>query len=222
MGRKARAVVARVEWKASREPVPYAEALEFMDRRVAAIRAGEAGELVWLLEHPALYTAGTSAQPEDLLEPERLPVHRTGRGGQYTYHGPGQRIAYLMLDLTRRRGARGPDLKAFVADLETWLVQTLARFGVEGSRREGRVGIWVALPHGGEAKIAALGLRVRHWVSLHGVSLNVSPELSHYEGIVPCGLRGYGVTSLKSLGVEATMDEVDAVLREEFQRVFGR
>jgi lipoyl(octanoyl) transferase len=215
-------VVARIEWKASQEPVPYAEALEFMDRRVAAIREGRAGELVWLLEHPALYTAGTSARPEDLLEPERLPVHRTGRGGQYTYHGPGQRIAYLMLDLTARQGSRGPDLKGFVADLEEWLVKTLARFGVEGFQREGRVGIWVVLPQGGEAKIAALGLRVRRWVSLHGVSLNVSPELSHYAGIVPCGIRDAGVTSLAALGVGATMDDVDAVLREEFERVFAR
>jgi lipoyl(octanoyl) transferase len=188
-----------------------------MERRVAAIRAGTEGELVWLLEHPPLYTAGASARPEDLLDPDLLPVHRTGRGGQFTYHGPGQRVAYVMLDLERR----GPDVRAYVNSLEEWLIRTLARLGVAGERRAGRVGIWVARP-GREDKIAAIGVRVRRWVTYHGVSLNVAPDLSHYAGIVPCGIAQHGVTSLAELGVPASMSDVDAVLRAAFADVFGR
>ncbi len=204
-----------VEWRISAEPVDYTDAVAEMERRVAAIRAGELGELVWLLEHPALYTAGTSAKPDDLIDANRLPVHVTGRGGQYTYHGPGQRVAYVMLDLK----ARGGDLRAYVGRLEDWLIATLAAFGVEGERRDGRVGVWVA-DGASEVKIAAIGVRVRRWVSYHGVSLNVAPDLDHYRGIVSCGIRDRGVTSLKALGVDATMDDVDAVLRETFRRQF--
>jgi lipoyl(octanoyl) transferase len=201
-----------VEWKISDRPVPYDEALTAMNERVTAIGAGQTGDLVWLLEHPALYTAGTSARPEDLLDPGALPVYQTGRGGQYTYHGPGQRVGYLMLDLNRR----GRDLRAFVRQLEAWIIATLASFGIEGGTREGRVGVWVVDAQGREAKIAALGLRVRRWITLHGISLNVAPELEHYQGIVPCGIREHGVTSLAALGVDATMAEVDAVLKRTF------
>ena len=203
-----------VEWLISADPVEYTDAVAEMERRVAAIRAGELGELVWLLEHPALYTAGTSAKPDDLIDADRLPVHITGRGGQYTYHGPGQRVAYVMLDLK----ARGGDLRAYVGRLEDWLIATCAAFGVVGERRAGRVGVWVA-DGATEAKIAAIGVRVRRWVSYHGVSLNVAPDLDHYRGIVSCGIRDHGMTSLKALGVDAAMDDVDAVLREKF-RVF--
>ena len=178
------------EWRFEDAPVSYQKAVEQMEVRVARIRAGSAPELVWLLEHPPLYTAGTSALPEDLLE-ARFPVHRTGRGGQFTYHGPGQRVGYVMLDLKRRR----PDVRAFVHDLEEWLIRALARFNIRGERRDGRVGIWVGDP-GGDAKIAAIGVRVRQWVTFHGVALNVEPDLSHYDGIVPCGVREHGVTSL--------------------------
>ncbi len=204
-----------VEWRISADTVDYDHAVAEMEKRVAAIRAGELRELVWLLEHPALYTAGASAKPEDLIDADRLPVHVTGRGGQYTYHGPGQRIAYVMLDLK----ARGGDLRAYVGLLEDWLIATLAAFGVRGERREGRVGVWVA---GGasEAKIAAIGVRVRRWVSYHGVSLNVAPDLDHYRGIVSCGIRDHGVTSLADLGVETTMDDVDRALRETFETLF--
>ena len=187
-----------------------------MEARVAAIREGAAPELVWLLEHPPLYTAGTSARDEDLLDPRRLPVHRTGRGGRYTYHGPGQRIAYVMLDLTRR----DRDVRCHVHRLEEWMIRTVARFGVKGERRDGRVGIWVARPGGGEEKIAAIGVRVRRWVTYHGVALNVDPELDHYRGIIPCGIADHGVTSLAQLGVAATMTEVDRTLRERFGEIF--
>ena len=207
---------APVAWQTATGLVPYGEAVAAMERRVAAIRAGTEGELVWLLEHPPLYTAGASARPEDLLDPNLLPVHRTGRGGQFTYHGPGQRVAYVMLDLERR----GPDVRAYVQALEEWLIRALARLGVAGERRAGRVGIWVARP-GGEAKIAAIGVRVRSWVTYHGVSLNVAPDLSHYAGIVPCGIAEHGVTSLADLGVAATMAEADAALRAAFDAVFG-
>ncbi len=210
-----------VEWKVSEGLVPYPEALARMDGRALAIHEGRAPELVWLLEHPAIYTAGTSADPKDLIEPDRLPVYQTGRGGQYTYHGPGQRVAYVMLDLSKRWGQGGPDLRAFVSDLERWLVRTLARFEVRGFRRRDRVGVWVDLGQGHEAKIAALGVRIRRWVSLHGVSLNVDPELDHYRGIISCVMSEHGVTSLKDLGVKASMAEVDEVLREEFERIFG-
>jgi len=202
-------------WQVRPGFLPYPEAVDFMEKRVAAIAAGEARELVWLVEHPPIYTAGTSAKPEDLLE-ARFPVFKTGRGGQYTYHGPGQRVVYLMLDLKERGG----DIRAYVRSLEEWLIRALARFGVKGELREGRVGIWVA-HEGHEDKIAALGVRVRHWVSFHGISLNVAPDLGHFTGIVPCGIRGHGVTSLADLGVKASMAEADAALRAAFTEVFG-
>jgi lipoyl(octanoyl) transferase len=205
-----------LEWRVEDSPVGYEAAVAAMEARVEAIRAGTAPELVWLLEHPPLYTAGTSTRPDDLLDP-RLPVHPTGRGGQLTYHGPGQRVGYVMLDLKRR----GPDVRRYVRGLEAWLIAALARFNVRGERREGRVGIWVAGRDGGEAKIAAIGVRVRRWVSFHGVALNVDPDLSHYAGIVPCGIREHGVTSLAALGVTATMEEVDMALRAAFDEVFG-
>ena len=206
-----------VEWSMAPEPVSYPDAIAAMEERVAAILAHRAPEQVWLLEHPPLYTAGTSAHTTDLLDSLGLPVYRSGRGGQYTYHGPGQRVAYVMLDLT---GRGRMDLRCFVRDLEQWLIGALAEFGVTGMRREGRVGIWVETA-GGEAKIAAIGVRVRRWVTFHGVSLNVAPDLAHYRGIVACGIREHGVTSLAALGVDATMDEVDRVLRRKFDEVFG-
>ncbi len=206
----------RIEWRISENPVEYEAAVDEMESRVAAIRAGIAPELVWLLEHPPLYTAGTSARQEDLLEPQYLPVHRSGRGGRYTYHGPGQRIAYVMLDLARR----GRDVRCHVHRLEEWMILTLARFDIGGERREGRVGIWVAR-RGGEDKIAAIGVRVRRWVTYHGVALNVDPELDHYRGIVPCGIAEHGVTSLAALGVDATMAEVDTALRATFREAFA-
>lgn len=204
-----------IEWQINKVPVDYDAAVAEMERRVALIRDGAAPELVWLLEHPPLYTAGTSARPEDLLDPQHLPVHHTGRGGRYTYHGPGQRIAYVMLDLARR----DRDVRCHVHRLEEWMIRTLARFDVHGERRDGRVGIWV---RSGEAeeKIAAIGVRVRRWVTYHGVALNVDPELAHYRGIVPCGIAEHGVTSLKALGVAASMTEIDAALRATFAEVF--
>ena len=188
-----------------------------MEARVAAIRAGTAPEMVWLVEHPPLYTAGTSAKTDDLLMPDRFPVFRTGRGGEHTYHGPGQRVAYVMLDLNRRER----DVRGFVRDLEAWLIAVLACFDVRGERREGRVGIWVDRGTRGEHKIAAIGIRLRHWVSYHGVALNVAPDLEHFTGIVPCGIRGYGVTSLADLGHSVRMDEVDERMRTTFKEVFG-
>jgi lipoyl(octanoyl) transferase len=216
-----------IEWRISDEPVPYPDAVAEMEARVAAIRAGEAPELVWLLEHPPLYTAGTSARAEDLLEPERFPTYQSGRGGQYTYHGPGQRVAYVMIDLKRPRpGLEGPDIRAYVNRLEEWLIQTLAQFNIKGERRDGRVGIWVdKKPYGGiagqEDKIAAIGVRVRRWVTLHGVALNVDPDLSHFKGIVPCGISEHGVTSLHALGHLVTLPEVDLALRAAWKDVFG-
>ena len=204
------------EWRLSMASVPYEAAVAEMEARVAQIRAGTARELVWLLEHPALYTAGTSARESDLVEPGLLPVHRSGRGGQYTYHGPGQRVAYVLLDLRRR----GTDVRCFVDALEGWMIATLARFGVKGGRRPGRVGVWIDEGKGRESKIAAIGVRVRQWVTYHGAALNVAPDLSHYRGIVACGMREHGVTSLEALGVEASMAEVDAVLRETFDPAF--
>jgi lipoyl(octanoyl) transferase len=211
-------VRSQVEWRIDDGLVPYPEALAFMEGRAGAIRAGTAPETVWLLEHPPLYTAGTSARAEDLVDATRFPVFQTGRGGQYTYHGPDQRVAYVMLDVRRRGG----DVRRFVHDLEEWLIRTLAVLGVKGERREGRVGIWVARPGivPGEDKIAALGIRLRHWVSFHGVALNVDPDLTHYSGIVPCGIRDHGVTSLAKLGVKARMGEVDQALRQCFGEVF--
>ena len=209
-----------VEWVIADGLVPYEDAVAEMEARAAAIAAGRAPERVWLVEHPPLYTAGTSAQDADLVLPTRFPVHRTGRGGQFTYHGPGQRVAYVMLDLNRRT----PDLRRYVAALEAWLIATLQSFNIRGERREDRVGVWVRRPERGEGaedKIAAIGIRVRRWVTFHGVSLNVEPDLTHYDGIVPCGVRRHGVTSLVDLGLPVTMPEVDAVLRAEFEAVFG-
>jgi lipoyl(octanoyl) transferase len=209
-----------VEWFISDRPVVYETALAVMDRRVAAIAAGRAAELVWLLEHPPLYTAGTSAKPEDLLSPDRFPVYQAGRGGQYTYHGPGQRIAYVMLDVKRRGG----DVRAFVSALEGWLTDTLDAFGVRGETRPDRVGVWVSRPERGagvEDKIAAIGIRLRRWVSLHGLALNVEPDLEHFSGIVPCGISAHGVTSLADLGRIVSMPEVDMALQTAFVRRFG-
>jgi lipoyl(octanoyl) transferase len=204
------------EWKTSEKPVAYAEALAFMDERVAGIHAGSKPECVWLLEHPPLYTGGTSAKAVDLLNP-KFPVHPTGRGGEYTYHGPGQRVAYAMLDLKTRQ--KTPDLKKYVCDVQDWVIASLAAFDVQGVCREGRIGIWVNTP-GGEKKIAAIGVRVRHWITLHGVSINVNPDLSHYDGIVPCGISEYGVTSLSDLGIKATMSDLDAELKKNFLKIF--
>ena len=211
-----------IEWRISDQPVPYLEAVAEMEARVAAIRAGTAPELVWLLEHPSLYTAGTSANPADLVDPDRFPVFASGRGGQYTYHGPGQRVAYVMLDLK----ARGADIRAYVHNLEEWLIRTLSRFVVKGERRCGRVGIWVDRgAYGGvggrEDKIAAIGVRVRQWVTFHGVALNLDPDLSHFQGIVPCGIREHGVTSLWDLGLTPTMEDLDCALMGTFPEVFG-
>lgn len=207
----------QVEWRVSDTPVPYEAAVAEMEARIAAIRAGTAPELVWLLEHPPLYTAGTSARDSDLKEPGLLPVYRTGRGGQYTYHGPGQRVGYVMLDL-RRRGA---DLRAYVSRLEDWLIRTLAQFNLKGERREGRVGIWIAEGGGRESKIAAIGVRVRHWVTFHGISLNIDPDLGHYRGIVPCGISEHGVTSLAAQGILVATPEVDAALKRAFAESFA-
>ncbi len=214
-----------VQWITTDTPVAYPEALEWMAARAAAIRAGTAEEAIWLLEHPPLYTAGTSAKPADLLAPDRFPVFDAGRGGQYTYHGPGQRIAYVLLDLTRR----GRDLRRFVAAVEDWTIAALADFNLRGQRRPGRVGVWVTRPDkapapgGGmaEDKIAAVGLRVRQWVSFHGLSINVDPDLSHFDGIVPCGIRGHGVTSLVDLGLPVAMEDVDLALRRQYQAHLG-
>jgi lipoyl(octanoyl) transferase len=208
------------EWLIAPGLTEYPDAVAAMEARVAAIADGAAPECVWLVEHPPLYTAGTSARDEDLLMPERFPVFRSGRGGQFTYHGPGQRVAYVMLDLTRRR----QDLRLFVATLEEWLIRTLAVLNIRGERREDRVGIWVPRPERGatrEDKIAAIGIRVRRWVTYHGIALNIDPVLEHFSGIVPCGVSGQGVTSLADLGQPAAMAEIDTVLRAEFERLFG-
>lgn len=214
-----------MEWKTSPGLVPYPEALAFMEARVAAIAAGEADECLWFLEHPPLYTAGTSARREDLTDPDRFPVFEAGRGGQYTYHGPGQRIVYTMLDLNRR----GRDVRRFVAAMEDWVIATLAEFNVRGERREGRVGVWVVRPDKAPApdgspredKIAAIGVKLRRWVSFHGLSINVEPDLSHFSGIVPCGIRDHGVTSLVDLGLPVTMADLDIALRSTFEDVFA-
>jgi lipoyl(octanoyl) transferase len=200
---------------------PYPDALAAMQARIAAIRDGTADELVWLVEHPPLYTAGTSAKPEELTDPSRFPTFAAGRGGQWTYHGPGQRTAYVMLDLTRRHGTVPTrDVRCYVNGLEEWLIRTLARFGIKGERRDGRIGIWVAGAHGEEAKIGAIGVRVTRWVSWHGVALNVAPDLSHFGGIVPCGISQHGVTSLRALGVGASLSDADSALQAAWREVF--
>ena len=214
-----------VEWRVADRPVPYLEAVAAMEAHVEAMLAGSAGERVWLLEHPPLYTAGTSARPEDLLAPDRFPVYPTRRGGEYTYHGPGQRVAYAMLNLNRR----GRDVRAHVRRLEDWVIRALAAFGVAGERRAGRVGVWVVRPDRppqtdgspAEDKIAAIGVRVRRWVAFHGAAVNVDPDLTHFDGIVPCGIRGHGVTSLADLGLPVGMADLDLALRESFEAVFG-
>ncbi len=212
------APVARaVEWRIAKALVPYPRAVHEMEHRVAEIRAGRASDLVWLLEHPPLYTAGTSADPAELLDPDRLPIHTSGRGGRYTYHGPGQRVGYVVFDLRKR----GRDVHRHVRNLESWVIGTLSSFGVRGERRPGRVGIWVQRGGRTEDKIAAVGVRVRHWIAYHGVSLNVAPDLRNYGGIVPCGVTGHGVTSLEAMGVEAIMAEVDAALRAAFTEAFS-
>jgi len=214
-----------VEWIVSDGLTSYEDALSFMETRVAEILDGRADEAVWLLEHPPLYTAGTSAKPQDLTDPDRFPVYEAKRGGQYTYHGPGQRVVYVMLDLNKR----GRDVRAFVQDLETWVIKTLASFGVTGHIREGRVGVWIErpekppLPDGRmrEDKIAAIGIRLRRWVSFHGISINIEPDLEHFSGIVPCGISDFGVTSLVDLGLPVTMDDLDTALRQSFDVVMG-
>ncbi len=211
----------QVEWKISHHPVAYPDALAQMEARAAAIAEHWAGEQIWLLEHPPIYTAGTSASDSDLIE-ARFPVYRSGRGGQFTYHGPGQRVGYAMLDLKSRK----PDVRAYVQDLEQWLIETLAQLGVKGERRAGRIGIWVqrapsSTSNAREDKIAALGVRIKRWVSLHGVALNVAPDLSHFGGIVPCGIRDHGVTSLADLGIPVAMADVDVALKQSFKKIFG-
>ena len=214
-----------VEWIRSDAPVPYDEAVAWMEGRAAAIARGEADEAIWLLEHPPLYTAGTSAKPADLTDPDRFPVYETKRGGQYTYHGPGQRVAYVLLDAAQR----GHDVRAFVQQMEDWVIATLAEFNLRGEKREGRVGVWIARPDKPpladgsprEDKIAALGVRLTKWVSYHGLSINVEPELDHFDGIVPCGITGHGVTSLVDLGLPVTLDDVDVALQKTFEEVFG-
>ncbi|WP_315923628.1 lipoyl(octanoyl) transferase LipB [Mesorhizobium sp. SP-1A] len=216
---------APVEWRIEPGLVAYPDALAFMEARAEDIRSGAAGETVWLVEHPPLYTAGTSARAQDLIEPDRFPVFAAGRGGEYTYHGPGQRVAYVMLDLKRRR----EDVRAFVAALESWIIETLAMFNVRGERREDRVGVWVVRPDRppladgtpAEDKIAAIGIRLRKWVSFHGIAINVEPDLSHFGGIVPCGIQDHGVTSLVDLGLPVTMSDLDVALKASFEQVFG-
>ena len=211
---------ASVDWLIDASPVDYAEAVRYMEDRAAGIARGLMPECVWLLEHPALYTAGTSAKAADLIDGARFPVHASGRGGQYTYHGPGQRVAYVMLDLSRR----GSDVRAFVAALEEWLIRTLWAFHVRAVRRSGRVGLWVERPERGqgrEDKIAAIGIRVRRWVSFHGISINVDPDLAHFSGIVPCGISDQGITSLADLGLTAGLADVDIELRKSFEDIFG-
>tara|TARA_B100001989_G_scaffold252666_1_gene235561 strand:+ start:1028 stop:1666 length:639 start_codon:yes stop_codon:yes gene_type:complete len=206
-----------MEWKISKDLIPYEDAVTQMEQRVADIRENGACELIWLLEHPPLYTAGTSAKDSDLLE-RRFPVHKTGRGGEHTYHGPGQCVAYIMLDLKKRQ--KKPDIKHYVWQLEEWIIRTLVEFDVIGERREGRVGIWVAMPDGSEKKIAAIGVRIRRWVTYHGIAINLNPDLSHFGGIVPCGISEHGVTSLHDLGKNISMEELDEALQRNFDKVF--
>lgn len=212
---------AEMQWLASEGLTPYPDALAAMEARVAAIRSGTAAEAVWLVEHPPTYTAGTSAKPEELIE-RRFPHFAAGRGGQWTYHGPGQRTAYVMLDLQKPHGSvPARDIRAYVHGLEEWMIRALDRFNIRGERRQGRVGIWVVKPGGAEFKIGAIGVRVTRWVSWHGIALNVEPDLSHFGGIVPCGIAEHGVTSLHDLGILATMEEADAALMAAWAEVFG-
>lgn len=209
---------APVEWLISKDLVDYETSVAEMEKQALLIAKGEANERIWLLEHPPLYTAGSSANTQDLKHPDTFPVYQTGRGGQYTYHGPGQRIAYVMLNLNKRK----PDVRAFVCALEEWIINTLSELNISAERREERVGVWVARPDlGREDKIAAIGIRVKKWVTLHGISLNVEPDLSHYDGIVPCGIAGHGITSIFDLGQIISLAEVDAILRAEFEKIFG-
>jgi lipoyl(octanoyl) transferase len=224
MENASKAELTALEWRVLDGLAPYAETLAAMEARVAEIAAGTAPEAVWLLEHPPLYTAGTSAKAEDLVQPDRFEVHVAGRGGQYTYHGPGQRVAYVMLDLNKR----GRDVRKFVCALENWVIKTLAEFNVKGERRQGRVGVWVVRPdrkgpdgQPAEDKIAAIGVKLRKWVSFHGISINVEPDLAHFSGIVPCGISDHGVTSLVNLGLPVTMGDLDVALRQQFEVVFG-
>lgn len=211
-----------LNWEIAPGLTDYETAIARMQARVADIRAGTADELVWSVEHPPLYTEGTSAKAADLQDSTRFPTYKAGRGGQWTYHGPGQRVAYVMLDLTKPHGSvPARDVRCYVAGLERWVIATLQEFGIKGEIREGRVGIWVVRPNGREEKIGAIGVRVSHWVTWHGVALNVAPDLSHFTGIVPCGISEHGVTSLHALGVKASMDEVDAALQRHWQEVFG-
>jgi len=210
---------SNLEWRIEEGLIPYPDAVARMEARVAEIVAGRAPQMVWLVEHPPLYTGGTSARPEDLLAPDRFPVYPTGRGGQFTYHGPGQRVCYVMLDLRRR----GQDVRRYVCDLEDWVIRALARFNITGERRDDRVGIWVPRGPGREDKIAAIGVRIRRWITFHGIAINVEPDLEHFSGIVPCGIDAgkYGVTSLVDLGLPVTMTDLDVALRETFPEVFG-
>jgi len=210
-------LIGGLEWRISNELVDYPTALDEMETRVRAIRKGEANELVWLLEHPPLYTAGTSADPADLVDPDRFPVYDAGRGGQYTYHGPGQRVVYFLLDLQKR----GKDVRQFIYSLEEVIIQSLAKFGVTAERRKGRVGVWVERGAGQEDKVAAIGVRVRQWVTYHGIAINVEPDLSHFDGIVPCGISEHGVTSMADLGLPITMDDLDVVIKDVFDEIFG-
>ncbi|MGD8326496.1 MAG: lipoyl(octanoyl) transferase LipB [Sphingomonadales bacterium] len=205
-----------IEWIKTQGGVSYEQAIRMMEQRVADIIEGRADEAVWLLEHPPLYTSGTGARPQDLINTDNFPVFDAGRGGQYTYHGPGQRVAYVMLDLRKR----GKDIRKFIATLENVIIDTLAVFGVKGERREGRVGVWVQNPDGSEDKIAAIGVRVRRWVSFHGISINIDPDLSHYDGIIPCGIRDHGVTSLKKLGIPVDTTQVDEIFQDIFEQNF--
>lgn len=216
-GRAALKSSSPIDWSVAENLIAYPDAVSHMEDRAAAIFSEDVREQVWLLEHPPLYTAGTSAKPGDLIAPDRFPVFKSGRGGEYTYHGPGQRVAYLMLDLRKR----GRDIRCFVSGVEQVVIDTLAEFGVRGERREGRVGVWVVRDDGREEKIGAIGVRIRRWISFHGLSINVDPDLDHFSGIVPCGISEHGVTSLKALGVDAGMKDVDAVLRRAVNSIFG-
>lgn len=214
---KSRTIFNQMEWKTTNNLVPYESALAEMEARVAQIIAGTAPEMAWFLEHPSLYTGGTSANKKDLIDPDRFPVYETGRGGEYTYHGPGQRVAYVMLNLKNH----GTDVRKFVWMLEEWIIRTLEHLNVKGERREGRVGIWVDRGFGKEDKIAAIGIRIRKWVSFHGISINLNPDLSHFSGIIPCGIAQHGVTSLQDLGIQVTMADLDTLLKQTFTDIFG-